>query len=77
MTKTIELEEQVANRVEELARELGISVSELVSSYLNYNAVTPKMAAYQRIKELTAGLSLSPEVDARREYNEASLRKHE
>lgn len=81
MQKSIELEAQVADQAEELARQRGISVSELVSEllqeYPNEDGVAKRMAALHRIRKLTAGLSLSPDVDVRREYNEASLRKHE
>jgi macrodomain Ter protein organizer (MatP/YcbG family) len=80
MTKSIELEAAVADRAEELARQRGISVSELVSALLTGNSpdegVAKRISALQRIKELTKGISLPPEVDARRDYNEHALRKH-
>lgn len=80
MTKSIELEAAVADRAEELARQRGISVSELVSELLTGNPpdeeVARRVSALRRIKELTKGISLPPETDPRREYNEHALRKH-
>lgn len=77
MTLTIELQDAVAEKAQRLARRKEKTISQLFENYVEELEKSERPTPIvDEILKLTEGFSLPADLDARKEYNEAMLRKH-